>query len=87
MKTLNMCVQRPHPGPGHVAAQAWPSWASASGPKRPSWTDLLGLRRAAQVPPEEVGDDPPECRRLIILGKSRNVRRSGFLPGINDSTH
>ena len=40
----------------------------------------------AQVHPEEVGGNPPECGIGAILGKSRNVRRSDSFIGINNNT-
>ena len=54
---------------------------SSPGPYR------LGLPGEAKVHPEEVGGNPPECGILSILGKSRVVRRSDSLAGINNSTH
>ncbi|XP_071925708.1 uncharacterized protein [Coffea arabica] len=45
----------------------------------------LGLPGEAKVLPEEVGGNPPECGILSILGKSRVVRRSGSLAGLESA--
>ncbi|XP_027150575.1 non-functional pseudokinase ZED1-like [Coffea eugenioides] len=47
----------------------------------------LGLPGEAKVLPEEVGGNPPECGIPSMRGKSRVVRRSGSLEGINNNTH
>ena len=81
-------MQRPHFGaqtrgsPGMAELGLDPQTPGSSpGPYR------LGLPGEAKVHPEEVGGNPPECGILSILGKSRVVRRSDSLAGINNNTH
>ena len=75
-----------------------PSWAWARGsPDKaelgfgpwPLAADLGRTTRALEgtrVHPEEVGDNPPECRIPTNPGRSRDIRRSDSLAGINGST-
>ncbi|CDP01580.1 unnamed protein product [Coffea canephora] len=47
------------PGPGHVAAQTWPSWASASGPGQLSWAvSSLGLQKGQGTIPQRSEEIP-----------------------------
>ena len=81
-------MQRPRPGPRHVAAQEGQGWTWIPGPGPPFWgTPPLGLPRSSENNPAWGGENPPPHGIEVIPGKSRNVRRSDSGAGINGNTH